>query len=340
MSLEVYKAIVNYLKEGRTGCIATIVKKIGSSPREEGTVMFVGEDGALFGTIGGGSLEKEVKEQAMEIIKERKPKTFGYRMDARSVEEEGMLCGGNVEVLLEPVLSGHLELYEGVKESLLQRKGGIFYVRFGRSGYMKSFIGKEGLLLGDNINEDEKSYLMGNLEIRKPILLNDWSALIPLQIRSVLYIFGAGHVSRHLTFLANLVDFAVTVIDDSEEFAKRDNFPDAEAVLALPFGESFRILNFTGDEYVVIVTRGHKSDALCLEEVLKRPFRYVGMIGSKRKVNTVFEYLKGKGYDEQLLRKVHAPIGIQINSQTPQEVAVSIVAELIKERGEYLKNVG
>jgi xanthine dehydrogenase accessory factor len=339
MSVQVYGAIVEHLKEGKKGCIATIVRRIGSSPREEGTSMFVSEDGKIFGTIGGGSLEKEVRERALEILEKEEPLIFEYRMDAKSVEEEGMLCGGNVDVLVEPVLPRHLTLYEEAKEWILRRKGGVFFVRFGRWGYFKTLFGRDGETYGDDIDEKEKVLLLSNLGIKKPLFLDDEKALIPLNTRSTLYIFGAGHVSRYLATLANLVDFSVTVIDDSEDFARKENFPDAEAVFAVPFEESFNFLNFTGEEYVVIVTRGHKSDALCLEEVLKRPFRYVGMIGSKRKVKAVFEYLKNKGYEESLLNKVHAPIGIEINSETPQEVAISIVAELIKERGEYLKNV-
>ncbi|MCX7857977.1 MAG: XdhC/CoxI family protein [Deltaproteobacteria bacterium] len=339
MSFEVLNAILDYLKKKRGGCLATIIKRIGSSPREEGTTMFIGEDGKIFGTIGGGTLEKEVKERTSIVLTEKRPEIFPFRMDAKSVEDEGMLCGGNVEVLIEPVLSHHLAVYERAKEAFSQRKEGIFYIRFDSFQYLKTFVEKEGSIYGDDIEENEKSFLTDKLGTKKPIVIERSKIVIPLRMRSVLYIFGAGHISRYLVSLANLVDFVVTVIDDSNQFAKPENFPEANRILAMPFEDSFRALEFTGEEFVVIVTRGHKSDAFCLEEVLKRPFRYVGMIGSKRKVNSVFEYLKGKGYGEDLLRRVHAPIGLEINSETPQEVAISIVAQLIKERGEYLKNV-
>ncbi|MCS7280966.1 MAG: XdhC family protein [Desulfobacterota bacterium] len=338
MSLEVYKGIVEYLRTERSGLLATIVKRIGSSPRGEGATMFLGEDGTTFGTIGGGSLEREVKIRSESVFMEKKPDLFGYRLDAKSVEDEGMLCGGNVDVLIEPVLLGHLGIYEEAKKLLTERKKGVFYVKL-KPNYSKSLFTSDGRLVGDALSEAERVLLEKNINAKKPIEVDISSFIIPLQVRSQLYVFGAGHVSKYLVKIASLVDFSVIVIDDSGEFAKKENFPDAEAVYAVPFEESFDLLSFTGEEYVVIVTRGHKSDTLCLEEVLKRPFRYVGMIGSKRKVRAVFEYLRAKGYDEALLKRVHAPIGIEINSETPQEVAVSIVAELIKERGEYFRNV-
>ncbi len=337
MSLMVFSAAVDYLKEKKSGCIATIVRRIGSAPRREGATMFVGEDGKIFGTIGGGVLEKDVKEKAGSVIREKRPMILNYRMDAKSVEENGMLCGGNVDVFIEPALYEHLLVYEEARRFLSERKEGTFYVRMKDERYLKSFIGIYGSVIGDPIEEEELSRITGMLPIRKPIFTDGSSLLIPLQTKSVLYIFGAGHVARYLTIVANLVDFAVTVIDDSEELAKKENFPDAERVYSMPFEESFRILDFTGEEFVVIATKGHKTDTLCLEEVLKRPFRYVGMIGSRRKVMAVFDYLRNKGFEEEKLKKVHAPIGIEINSDTPQEVAISIVAELIKERGAYFK---
>lgn len=338
MTLAVYDSILKYLKDGKKGFIATIVRRIGAAPRREGSLMFVSEDGKIFGTIGGGTLEKEVKEQGRDVIGEKMPKILTYRMDAKSPEEEGMLCGGNVDVLIEPIFPEHIKIYEHAQICLKERKEGMFLVRF-KDSYKKSFVTKDGSVIGDSLDEKDKSEVIEKLGTKRPFFLDDSRVIIPLNLRSVLYIFGAGHVSRYLTQLANLVDFEVTVIDESEEFAKKEDFPDAKALYVQPFEESFRMLDFTGEEYVVIVTRGHKTDTLCLKEVLKRPFRYVGMIGSKRKVNAVFQYLMEKGYSEELLKKVHAPIGIDINSETPQEVAVSIVAELIKVRGEYLKNV-
>lgn len=338
MSLGLYETIVNYLREKRSGVLATIVRRVGSAPRQEGSFMFIGEDLKSFGTIGGGVLEAETLAKAQTVMRTKMPILFHYRMDARSVEEEGMLCGGNVDVLLEPVLPEQITMYEEVFSSAKKRERGIFYVRFLNNSFSKSFLKTDGLIFGDPLHEEEIKIIQDYGDLKAPIILDEKRILIPILIKSVLYIFGAGHVSRYLAMFANYVDFSVTVIDESEDFANRENFPEAENLIVSSFEDSFKNLDFTGEEYVVIVTRGHKSDTFCLREVLKRPFAYVGMIGSKRKIQTVFEYLRNEGVPDYLLERVHAPIGIDINSETPQEVAISIVAELIKERGEKIKN--
>jgi xanthine dehydrogenase accessory factor len=126
----------------------------------------------------------------------------------------------------------------------------------------------------------------------------------------------------------------VVVIDDRADFANKDRFPEVDRVIVADFVQAFEELEYSGDVYAVIVTRGHKHDAYVLEEALKRPSKYIGMIGSKRKIKMVYDYLREKGFQEEALKSVHAPIGLKINSETPQEIAVSIVAELIKVRGE------
>jgi xanthine dehydrogenase accessory factor len=130
-----------------------------------------------------------------------------------------------------------------------------------------------------------------------------------------------------------MVDFSVTVIDDREEFANKERFPDANEIIVDNFQNVFNRLKFTGKEFVTIVTRGHQYDAGVLGETMKRQTRYIGMIGSKRKVAIVFDHMKKSGFSDEAIKRVHAPIGLTIHAETPQEIAVSIVAELIKVRG-------
>ena len=128
----------------------------------------------------------------------------------------------------------------------------------------------------------------------------------------------------------------MTVIDDRNSFANRERFAEADEIVVEEFGEVFKKTRPSRNEYAVIVTRGHKHDSVVLEEVLKNPPKYTGMIGSKRKVKIIFDDLRRKGVTEDLLQTVHAPIGIDIGAETPQEIAVSIVAELIKIRSSRL----
>ena len=171
------------------------------------------------------------------------------------------------------------------------------------------------------------------MEKKRPRVFGEGVVIEPISIASTVYIFGAGHISRYVAQAAKMVDFNVVVMDDRGDFANEERFPEADKVIVSDFRTVFDSLDYAGDVYSVIVTRGHNHDAEVLEEALKRPSKYIGMIGSKRKVKMVYDYLRSKGVEESALSAVHAPIGIKINSETPQEIAISIVAELIDVRG-------
>jgi xanthine dehydrogenase accessory factor len=160
--------------------------------------------------------------------------------------------------------------------------------------------------------------------------------LEPIFSEPSVFIFGAGHVSQQLAPLTKKVSFKVVVIDDREMFANRGRFPDADEVIVSEFEKCFDQLNIDESSYIVIVTRGHLYDGFVLEQAIKTNARYIGMIGSKKKIQTLYQNLMKKGISKETLDRVYAPIGIDINSETPEEIAVSIVGELIKVRGEPL----
>lgn len=196
----------------------------------------------------------------------------------------------------------------------------------------KTLIGHDNTIIGDPLLEEESKFISKYINERNPFLINETTVVEPLVKFSPLYIFGGGHVSQYLSLVAKLVDFYTVVIDDRPEFANKERFPHADEIMVENFESAFERLSFTGNEFVVIVTRGHQYDAFVLQEVLRHDFKYVGMIGSKRKVKIILENLKQMGFAEELIDRVHAPIGLDINAETPQEIAISIVAELIKER--------
>ena len=329
--LNVYEAVIRCLTEGRKGAIATVVSKAGAAPREEGAKMIVGEDGRIAGTIGGGRLEAEIERRAVADMERKDGAVMRFRMNAREVADNGMLCGGDVDILIEPILADHREVYEKLWWCLTKGSKAIVVTKFG-----EAFSGNTGEpsrgSLGDPMDEKELAGLRDfwNEKRCEWLAATRWWNLFRLPH---LYIYGAGHVSQYLAKVARIVDFDVSVIDDRAEFANSERFPDADRVIVADFREVFDDLEFSGNEYVVIVTRGHTHDAAVLEETVKRPTRYMGMIGSKRKVGIILDHLRDKGVGEDILRSVYAPIGIDINSETPQEIAVSIVAELIKVRG-------
>lgn len=331
---EVYEIIDQYLAAGKTGILATIVDSAGSSPRDAGAKMFVGEDGRTFGTIGGGSVEAEVTRQAQAMAGAKEAKIFHYAMQGSAVEAEGMICGGNVDVFLEPVLGRYRDLYKAIEHCERGGRRALIVTRFGPHLFSKSLVDLYGGTWGEPLDEQMLGELHDYFDEKRPVVIDGNRLLEPIRIASSLYIFGAGHVSQFLAKVAKMVDFNVTVIDDREEFVNAARFPDADSLFVDAFNRVFDRFVFTGNEYVVIVTRGHRHDAQVVEDVLKRETKYVGMIGSKRKVAMVLDYLAKKGFTKETLRRVYAPIGIDINSETPQEIAISIVAELIKVRGE------
>ena len=139
-------------------------------------------------------------------------------------------------------------------------------------------------------------------------------------------------IAEYVAKVAKVAEFEVTVVDDREEFANRDNFPDADLIIVGDFHESFDCLEFAGEEYIVIVTRSHELDAAVLEHALRRPARYVGMIGSARKVEAIVTAMRKKGFGDEDIKRIRAPIGVPIDAETPGEIAVSIVAQLITVR--------
>jgi len=252
---DIYQEIVRIKTEGEEAALVTIVSATGSTPREEGAKMLVKADGSILGTIGGGSLEAQVIEEAIKVIGQGKPKRLRISLTAKEVEEEGMLCGGELEVFIEPIL--------------------------------------------------------------------------PLP---TLYLFGGGHISLPLAKMGKLLGFKIVVIDDRAEFANPDRFPEADIVLAEDFTKSFPKLKIDKSSYIVIVTRNHQYDDIVLEWAVGTQAKYIGMIGSKAKTEVIFSHLLAKGISKELLDRVHAPVGLEIHAQTPEEIAISILAEIIKIR--------
>ena len=251
---DIYREIVRIKEEGGEAALVTIVRASGSTPREEGSKMLVRGDGSIVGTIGGGSLEAQIIEEAIKVIKQGKPQHRHMSLTAKE-SEAGMICGGDVEIFIEPILTP-----------------------------------------------------------------------------PTLYIFGAGHISLPLTKMSKLLGFNITVIDNRPDFAKAERFPEAEAVLAGDFTESFGKLKLDKSSYIVIITHGHQHDELVLEWAVSTPAKYIGMIGSKTKVKTILDHLLAKGISQERLDSVHSPIGLEIGAETPEEIAVSTLAEIIKVR--------
>lgn len=253
--MDIYEELVRLRRQGQKCALATIVQVRGSIPSYESAKLLVREDGSMTGTIGGGCVEAEVWNAAREVIETEKPRRLEFNLGQDAAYDNGLICGGQLEVFIEPVIP---------------------------------------------------------------------------QPRVV--IFGAGHISKSLSKIASLAGFATIIVDDRESFANPERFPEAGEVHAGDYEEIFPKLEVNETSYLVIVTRGHRDDMRVLRWAAGTTARYIAMIGSRRKVIAVVRELEKEGLEPQAFERIHAPMGLEIGAVTPEEIAVSVVAEMIAVR--------
>jgi len=350
---DVYSKALEVAGKKQTGVLATIIRLSGSGPRGVGTKFLVMEDGSYAGTIGGGLLEAEVLKKAKTVFEKSKPARLRLTLMGKDVAETDMICGGDVDVFLEPLLPGDEGQIEILKKCAeIQKRGGSGLLattvdtdRWGKEGSLKVFLDSKGEKIGDlprmrNVAEELSRTLSQRLEKKYPevALFKDNEGrevevfLDPVLSDPFLYIFGGGHVSAQIVPLAARVGFKVVIVDDRPEFADPRKFPDAVKVHQYAFEGVIEKLPVNESSYIVIVTRGHIHDKTVLAQCLRTGAKYIGMIGSRRKKAMIYEKLLEEGFTGEDLDRVYAPIGLDIGAETPEEIAVSIVAELIKVR--------
>ena len=350
---EIFRKIVELFETNRFSVLATIINRSGSSPRGVGTKILILEDGSFVGTIGGGLLENAVLEEAKKVFTFGLARRFSYLLEERDTSDPEMVCGSDMELFLEPVSPDNLNNLNIFKEIIdIIRKGGsgvlatvVDAERWYTGQIPKIFIRSNGKKMGSllGIQEIEESIMerMDQLmDEREPVsmICRDEEGnrlnifLEPVISNPILYIFGGGHVCSQVVPLASNVGFRVVVVDDRPDFARPENFPAAEEVHNLPFDSVMERLPVNESSYIIIMTRGHSYDKAVLSQALKTPAVYIGVIGSRRKISIIYDKLLEEGFTREQFDKVRSPIGIDIGAETPEEIAVSIVAELIKVR--------
>jgi len=252
--MDIFEEIIRMRRAGQRGVLATIVHTNGSIPSFESSRMLVREDGGIVGTIGGGCVEADVWAAAREVMECEAPRKMVFNLNHEASFDNGLICGGTLEVFVEPILP-----------------------------------------------------------------------------QPIAYLFGGGHVSMAVAKAASAAGFAIVVIDDREQFANRDRFPMADQVFT-NFEGAFTQIRPNASSYLIIVTRGHKEDMRVLSWAVRTGARYIGMIGSKRKVLSTYKALEAEGFRVEEFERVFAPMGVEIGALSPEEIAVSITAELIAVR--------
>ncbi len=253
--MDIYEELVRLRRQGQKCALATIVEKRGSIPSYESAKLLVREDGSMCGTIGGGCVEAEVWTAAREVLETEKPRHLSFNLGQDAAYDNGLICGGQLDVFVEPVLP------------------------------------------------------------------------VP-----VACIFGAGHISKSLSRVATLAGFSTVVVDNRDSFANRERFPEAAEIHAAEYEDVFPHLAINDNTYLIVVTRGHRDDMRVLRLAVATPARYIAMIGSRRKVINVIRELEKGGIARAAFERIHAPMGLDIGAVTPEEIAISVTAEMIAVR--------
>jgi xanthine dehydrogenase accessory factor len=325
--------------------LATIVNREGSAPRTAGTRMIVAAGGRAVGTIGGGLLEARTIAAAAEVLAARRPLLIPFDMTQSELAAMDMICGGRLEVLLEfidpgsptgVVFKGWGDVQRSQDHCLL-----MTVIRF--AGEKVAAV-SHGLLKNDHVVYGNLPFGAATIEslarnysgsVRmQTVALGESLVLIdPVLPQETVFLFGAGHVAQPTARLAAIAGFRVRVVDDRADFANAERFPEAEEVrVVTDFDSASNGLAIDRGAFVVILTRGHLHDKTVLMQALRTEAAYIGMIGSRRKRDHIFNALLKQGFTQADLERVHSPIGIDIGAETPEEIALSIVAELVHVR--------
>ena len=328
----------NLLERQQDFALATIIRRNGSAPRTTGAKMLVRADESIEGTVGGGALEAEVIRRSLEMLKSGRASVQSFSFSGADAASMDAICGGQVDVLIEGVAGGAAGAAEAVRAlgaAAESHRSAWLVTTFEPASQRTSHAAvlHDGQVLGA-AQPDLDTALVRQTRLPKLLLTvrGVLTLIEPTNISGSVYIFGAGHVSRSLAQFTRAVDFWTVVIDDRADYANRERFPQADQVVVLPDMADISSISIEADGYVVIVTRGHMDDLTVLAQVLRTPAAYIGMIGSRRKVALIFDELRKKGYSEADLQRVHAPIGLPIGAETPEEIGISISAELIQKR--------
>lgn len=314
------------LARGENVLLCTVLAASGSSPRGAGARMAAFADGSMLGTVGGGNVERQSLALARELLVsgEDALRTFALRPDAENAT--GMVCGGDVTLLFHCLHPTDTAVSDTLRSWLTALDGGKnvwLHLRFD-GARVRSFT----LLTADELCHGADAFCTS-----KPCWDGE-TYMEPIVRAGRVYLFGAGHVGRALVPVLHYVGFSVTVFDERAELAAPERFPDARALILGDFRHIFDRVTLTADDYAVVMTPGHQADYEILEQLLHTDATYIGCIGSRKKVALTREKLAAAGFSAEQIDRVHSPIGLPILAETPEEIAVSIAAELIRHRAE------
>ncbi len=335
-SAEIFIKAKELIDNGEAFAIALVLNAEGSTPRKAGARAIITHSGKIYGTIGGGAVESETQKRAIESCISKKPVIFDFQLQGSDREGDTPICGGKMRILIDPVSSQNNDIFNKAAKAIKQRKKGLFLSTINKLQVDYNWWTLESATLDLNFPCEEK--ISKCLEHEQPELftLNDSMKEVfvePIIPKPLLVIAGGGHIGQALAIQANMVGFDIIVLDDRSEFTNPELFPENTATICGDIAQELKKFPEGKDTYIVIVTRGHKDDANALEVCINKPFKYIGMIGSKRKVALIRDnFIKSGIAASEQFDRIFSPIGLNIGALTVPEIAVSITAELIAVR--------
>lgn len=307
-----WKFILKTISSSKKAILLSVAESSNSSPGRQGFKMVITEDAEQLGTIGGGIMEKDMIEYSLDLLfgKETNLIKKLHHTDKTKFEKSGLICGGYQTIIFSVFDKSHIPLIENILTSLNKKENGKLSVTPGKIEFLQS---KENLPITFQYNSEK-----------------DWKYTETIGISLIAYIAGGGHVGLAVSRIMKSLGFYVVVFDHREAVFTIEQNKFADEIVICKYEEIGNKIVESERSYVIIVTPMHSGDKDTLKSVIQKNVKYIGMMGSKRKIKTIFENLSKEGIDNNLLEKVHTPIGLEIEAESPEEIAVSIAAEIIK----------
>lgn len=323
------------LKAGNDLTMVSVTATSGSTPRGSGARMIVGKQGRIYGTIGGGAVEYTSEQKALEVLENKKSYNHSYMLRKNEIQDLGMVCGGDVSCHFQYISPEDTNVREAVDYALeLYDRGVDIWIITDVTEGAESGLAVYCRETGVKGMDVEEEFLTGLTDEAINVEFNGRN-LCAEQINNSqkVYIFGGGHVAQELVPALSRVKFNCIVIEDREEFAKRELFEGVTETRIVDMNDLDSVCKeITANDYVCVMTRGHANDLEVEKHVLKTDARYIGVIGSRRKIESVNAKLREAGYTDDDIARITTPIGLEILAETPAEIAVSITGQLIYER--------
>jgi len=334
MYTEILEHIVTSINSSEPCVLVTPIARSGSVPAPDNAAIILRRHDSE-GTVGGGILEARAIDAARVVLQTGKPDCATLRLDAEDAADDGMLCGGTVTFLYEPVHHDNSDCWHAAANAANERKTGAFIVELSLDTpeqMSRQWVGENEI---HGLDKEIQNYIQASIQTGRPktILSDDQIRYIdPLVLADDLLVFGGGHVAHALVPIVSQLGFRVWVIDDRASFVTEERFPSAYARITGYPAERVHELPHGSHVFAVVMTRGHKDDQEIIEKLLEFSYRYIGMIGSSRKKRTIWDQLLSRGVDASRLDDISCPIGLPLGGSTPAEIAVSIAAELLTVR--------